>query len=286
MYKLEGLNNANIKLLKDIHFADEYKFKPNIKEVLNSNNLLKRILLWKNIKFLKVRDEYVGFIWFIKTDRTSYKINSIKVVDAFNSIEHYSLLLDAIKKNSTVSYYCREHEQEYINFLRLGFQKRRVILEMNKPLKGLETVSEESMLSFQNFIKNKDEKLRCEIQNQVFSDLSRAPINEEDIYFEQCQKYYINEGCIFISYQGTPVGYGQIITDNNKAYIVNFGILQEYRNKGFGKVLLKYLLNRCYLLNYKEIYLKCNEKNSNALNLYKSMGFMHCDTTYELYKIN
>jgi ribosomal protein S18 acetylase RimI-like enzyme len=286
MYKLEGLNNININLLKNIYITDEYKFKSNLKEILNSSNFLRRLLLWKNIKFLKVYDEYIGFIWFNKVDKNSYKINSMKLMGSYNSIEYYSMLLDVVKKNSIVFFYCRDSEPEYSVLTRLGFEKRRVILEMKKNLKGLELLSDNSLITFRNFEKNKDEKLRCKIQNHVFSDLSRAPINEEDIYYEQCQKYYIENGCIFINYKGKSVGYGQIISDNDKAYLVNFGILEEYRNKGLGKILLKHLLNQCYLLNYKEIYLKCNDENSAALNLYKTTGFIHCDTTFELYKIN
>lgn len=286
MYKLEGLNNINMNLIENLQVYDEYRWKYNLVRLFNSNNLLKRLMLWKNIKFLKVENEYVGFIWFDKLDRNRYKINSIKVMNNYNTAEYYNMLLSVIKRKSIITYNCASSEIEYYVLRNLGFEQRKTIIEMKTQLNGIYHLEADPKTSFFTFSKNKDERLRCVVQNKVFSDLSRYPINEGDIYFEENQKYYIDDGCIFIKYEEKVIGYGQIIVDNCKAYIVNFGILKEYRGKGFGKTLLKYLLNLSYNQNYKEIYLKCNENNIIALELYKSMGFVKNQTIYELYKIN
>lgn len=285
MYKWEGLNNTNINLIKNINISDEYDLQANLSSVLNSNNILKRFLLWRNIKFLKLKNQYVGFIWFNKLSNNRYKINSIFVMSEFKSLENYKALLGAIKKNSIATYFCKSSDIEYYIFKKLGFDKKRAIVEMKKTLKFFEEVECDLPISFYRFQKNKDEKLRCNVQNQIFSDLSRYPIDEEDVYFEENQKYYLNDGCIFIKHDESVAGYGQIIADKGKAYLVNFGILEKYRGKGLGKLLLNYLSNLCYNMGYKEIYLKCNESNSIALQLYETMGFIQWDLTYELYKI-
>lgn len=60
---------------------------------------------------------------------------------------------------------------------------------------------------------------------------------------------------------------------DNSSFICGFGILPDFRGKGYGKSALKEAL--C-LINGKNIYnieLDVECKNNTALNLYKSCGF-------------
>ncbi len=286
MYKWEGLNSQNINVIKNLFEPIEYETEESLFDLYNSNNLFKRILLWKNIKFLKINNEYIGFIWFTKIDKSIYRINSFKIISNYNNIEYYEMLLSILKKNSGVTCLCKKDDNEFSILTKLGFSKSKTIIEMKKAVVHKVPIINNPDVSFRIFEKNKDEKLRCKIQNSIFGDLSRAPLDEEDIYLEECQKYYYNDGCVFICHNRIPVGYGQIILDNGKALIVNFGILEGYRNKGLGRALLYYLLNLVSELNLKEVFLKCDSDNMNALKLYSDNGFQQYNTIYELYKIN
>jgi ribosomal protein S18 acetylase RimI-like enzyme len=61
--------------------------------------------------------------------------------------------------------------------------------------------------------------------------------------------------------------------DNNSAYICGFGILPEYRGKGYGRAALNETLKLINEKNICDIELDVACKNDRALNLYKSCGF-------------
>nr|WP_307906107.1 GNAT family N-acetyltransferase [Clostridium botulinum] len=56
-------------------------------------------------------------------------------------------------------------------------------------------------------------------------------------------------------------------------FIVNFGILQEHQNKGYGTLFLKYLLNLLYKKDKCFVKINVNPQNYKALTLYKRIGF-------------
>ncbi len=121
--------------------------------------------------------------------------------------------------------------------------------------------------------KDKDEKARCLLQNEIFKNDDRIPINIEDIYYDEAQEYYFDKGAIFIKFDNIPIGYGQIIIEDKVASIVNFGIIEKYRKKGYGKVFLRYLLNIAVDNEFSRVSLKVDSNNVVALNLYIALGF-------------
>ena len=60
---------------------------------------------------------------------------------------------------------------------------------------------------------------------------------------------------------------------DSTAYIFGFGILPEFRGKGYGRGALSAAMNVCHQRNFEEIELDVACKNRNALNLYTSCGF-------------
>lgn len=286
MYKWEGLNNYNVCYIEKFFHCDNIEIMDNLSSIISNTSFLKRFLLWKNIKFLKINNDYVGFIWFNKIEKNKYRINSMRLVSKYDSISNYEILLSIIKMDSSITCFCKDSDFEYNILQELGFKKKDTIMEMKKSLDNHPPLQSIQDVSFYRFTRNKDEKLRCNIQNLVFGDLCRPPISEEDILYEQRQSYYIEEGCIFIKFRNKTVGYGQIILDKNKIYIVNFGILKDFRRQGLGESLLGYLLDIAKTLYYNEVYLKCNLDNNKALNLYLSNGFTKTDLIHEMYKKN
>jgi ribosomal protein S18 acetylase RimI-like enzyme len=128
--------------------------------------------------------------------------------------------------------------------------------------------------SFVTLKRGKHEKIRCELQNSIFSNVERSPLTIQDIFMDEVQDYYVNDWCIFIKYNNCFVGYGQIIMNNNQPLIVNFGIRKEYRQRGLGDLLLTYLLNLLYDSGYREVKIKVNDDNTPAYELYRKKGFI------------
>ncbi|MCS4522610.1 GNAT family N-acetyltransferase [Clostridium botulinum] len=62
--------------------------------------------------------------------------------------------------------------------------------------------------------------------------------------------------------------------ENNIPFIVNFGILSNFRKEGYGKVLLNHILNKLKIKGFKKVMIRVSSENEIALNLYKSLGFL------------
>ncbi|MCS4470801.1 GNAT family N-acetyltransferase [Clostridium botulinum] len=67
--------------------------------------------------------------------------------------------------------------------------------------------------------------------------------------------------------------------ENNIPFIVNFGILSNFRKEGYGKVLLNHILNKLKIKGFKKVMIRVSSENEIALNLYKSLGFYHIKKT-------
>lgn len=127
---------------------------------------------------------------------------------------------------------------------------------------------------FKHLKEGQDEELRCEIQNSVFYDEDRVPLIEEDITSEECQEYYLKNFGVFIcNDEGQAIGYGQVIFSKGIYTIVNLGIVDDYRQQGYGELLVKYLIEFCYKKSIEKIYIRVEKNNSKALSLYNKIGF-------------
>jgi len=283
MYRLETLNNSNLNFINEFDITNEYK--EELIEICTNKNIFKKLLLGKNIKYIKSQQKYMGFLWYSKLQYQVYKIHCIKFIPEYSTFEYYKEVFKFF--NSCNSIIISENNNLNTTLLiELGFSVERAIIEMERDINSYEEQNNDENISFATFKEGKDEKHRCLIQNKVFDSANRQSINKEDIIYEKYQNYYIPEGCIFIKHKGVNVGYGQLIKKDSKIYIANFGILPEYRGKGYGKKLLKYIVNIAHDLGNSKIYLKCDKKNIKAVNLYIGEGFKTIDTYHEYKKDN
>lgn len=283
MYRLETLNNSNLNFINEFDITNEYK--EELIEICTNKNIFKKLLLGKNIKYIKSQQKYIGFLWYSKLQYQVYKIHCIKFIPEYSTFEYYKEVFKFF--NSCNSIIISENNNLNTTLLiELGFSVERAIIEMERDINSYEEQNNDENISFATFKEGKDEKHRCLIQNKVFDSANRQSINKEDIIYEKYQNYYIPEGCIFIKHKGVHVGYGQLIKKDSKIYIANFGILPEYRGKGYGKKLLKYIVNIAHDLGNSKIYLKCDKKNIEAVNLYIGEGFKTIDTYHEYKKDN
>ena len=63
------------------------------------------------------------------------------------------------------------------------------------------------------------------------------------------------------------------LNDSKKGSLGIF-VLKKYRNKGIGKILLKYLIQQASKEKLDKIYLNVFEENKAAYHLYKKVGFI------------
>ena len=131
----------------------------------------------------------------------------------------------------------------------------------------------EVKISIEKVVLKKDEELRCKLQNSIFSASTRAPLEIEDIKNDIEQDYYIEDLSLFLKVNDVAIGYGQIIYNRDMYTVVNFGIIKEFRNYGFGKILLNNLIQKAKNMNINELFIRVEETNYGALKLYNWIGF-------------
>ena len=238
------------------------------------SSFIGKFILRKQVYLIKSKENIVGYIWFtrINSDKKVLLINSLYLEKDYLLTE--SLDLSTILRSGTVVYYDGCLDSDCSKFMEnTGFLIKQGTYVLK--LKLISRLAEKcnNKASFIRFKRGKHEKLRCELQNSIFSSVERSPLTIQDILVDELQDYYVNDWCIFIKHDNIYAGYGQIILQNNVPLIVNFGIMEEHRNKGLGDLLLTHLLNLLYDSGYNEVKIKVNDDNIPAYELYKKKGF-------------
>jgi len=82
-----------------------------------------------------------------------------------------------------------------------------------------------------------------------------------------------------------PVGAFKIFVDKPKAYIYAFGVLPEYRRRGYGREILEETLSRLFAEGWTAVGLEVDADNAPAQALYRSVGF-HDVTVYGYYVLD
>lgn len=63
-------------------------------------------------------------------------------------------------------------------------------------------------------------------------------------------------------------------TDPESLELQRIYVLQEYQNRGYGSLLLRYAKHRAVELDFQHIWLGVWERNPDAIRLYERMGFV------------
>lgn len=272
MVQYEKLTNKNFSQLEILvnEFLSLNKYKINFIKYYLKSNLFKKSLLKNNLILILLDNEYIGYIWFDYNDIDTILINAAYIKDQYVNIIKFN---DIPKFNGKILIYQTYEDSLTTKLLSSNlFMRSKItkLLEYNIKTK----LNINCDVKFRKFTKNKDEFLRCEIQNSIFNDDSRTPLKPKDIRYEEKQLYYNENFCIFmLNSNNTEIGYGQIIFNNNIYTIVNFGIVNNYRNKGYGECLLNYLINLAHDNNISKIFIRVEEDNFKAINLYFKTGF-------------
>lgn len=300
MVLLERLSSNNFENFKNLNlerFSKE-NYDKNFFEYYENEKFFLKIFLKKFVKLFIYRKEVIGYIWYEIPVEMPVRVWSLYIKP-----EYIDLLSPEILKsfnNTILSYETCNDEDTNRMLINLGFKKVKPSLLMNIELSNYTKAVQVALLKnslehnsnvinslnnlYNGNIRNinittekvlldRDEELRCKIQNSVFSATTRIPLEVEDIQNDIEQDYYMEDLSLFIKLNNIAIGYGQIIFNSDMYTVVNFGILKEFRGYGFGKILLNELINAAKKMQINELFIRVEENNYSALKLYNWIGF-------------
>ena len=252
--------------ISKISFFEHFLLKkfPKIKEQISFD--------FFKYKYVKVKiNNKLLMVW--QLDRFDFDIsyiNKIYFLDKLNQKEE-----TIFKKNNinTLKFIYEVKDNNMNNLTSYGFYKKDANIIMTLNLKGKKFPLKHDNVSFRQFIKGKDDRLRCDIQNEVFYETDRIPLSPRDIAYEYNKNFFIEDMAKFITLNGEDIGYGQVLILDGNYTIANLGILKKYQGKGYGKELLSHILNLACENNLSEISIRVKESNEIAYNMYKKFGF-------------
>ena len=288
---LEKLTVNNMENFKKL-YCENFKLKSYNKDFFKcyeNQNFLVKFLYRKYIKLIKYNNIYIGYIWYENSYDNYVKVWALYIDPKYKEKLNINIL--SFFNNNYLAYEEIEREENDLILKTLGFVKNgytillsmntkdfdyktnNYILNYNREKLMTKLLSNKIDFSFRKFIKGKDEKLRCELQNDIFNKWNRMPLNVGDIYADMAQDYYLDEFSFLGVLNKTPIGYGQIIFNRNMYTIVNFGIISNFRSLGLGRIFLNEIINSAKVNKINDLYIRVDSENIAAINLYKSIGF-------------
>ena len=90
--------------------------------------------------------------------------------------------------------------------------------------------------------------------------------------------------CRVVTVNGAVTGYGVMSAGAGEAHILNLCIDGSSRCRGYGRMLLAYLLDRAAAAAMSEAYLEVRPSNSGAIRLYRGLGFEQVGTRRGYYQ--
>jgi len=246
----------------------------------NDLNFIQKHFIKRSVKLLKSNGTYTGYIWINNDSDNYYKIESINANENINLAQNLRTLIRSFAKKNIFFYECEKNDFNYKILKDLGFMKKQGAIEMCSMLENNFDFKIPESISIKKFKSNLDERKRCYLQNKIFKTDDRIPLSVQDIYFDESQEYYFEDGSYFIKLGNQEIGYGQLIMNNYVPTIVNFGILDEFRGHGYGKAFIKFFLRLAADKNLDNVFIKVDYSNKIAFNLYSSVGFKIYKETY------
>lgn len=130
-------------------------------------------------------------------------------------------------------------------------------------------------LVFRKMVISKEEPLRVKLQNNIFNNSSsgRRELTLLEVYNEESRSSFLKDMCYILEAEGKPSGYGQIIISEGEYYLVNFGVINECRNKGYGRHFLSKIIEDCRDKRIPRLSLCVDNNNLPAVKLYREIGF-------------
>lgn len=300
MVLLERLSSNNFENFKSLNLErfSQDSYDKNFFEYYENEKFFLKIFLKKFVKLFIYKKEVIGYIWYEIPVEIPVRVWSLYIKPQYIDLLTSDILNSF--NNTILSYETSDDKTNNLMLLKLGFNKIRpsVLMSMNLQTYNRKKQIDELInnlinnnnlltklnslynstitqlnISIEKVILNKDEELRCKIQNSIFSASTRIPLDVQDIENDIEQEYYIEDLSLFIKLNNIAIGYGQIIYTRDMHTVVNFGLINEFRGYGFGKLLLNNLIVSAKALNIDELFIRVEENNFSALKLYNWVGF-------------
>jgi ribosomal protein S18 acetylase RimI-like enzyme len=118
---------------------------------------------------------------------------------------------------------------------------------------------------------NENDVEETEQDNQEIVDQTEEMILPEEEEKRGMTSYLVEK-------DGQIIGKVNLQLTSKLGAIFGLGVLPEHRRKGYGRALLLMAIEKLKEANAQEIMLQVAAENSNALNLYKSCGFVETST--------
>lgn len=255
----------------------------NFFEVYDKASLPYKFIIKRKVLMIKdtVTDNYCGYIWFTHIRKNICRLNSIFLSSGYNKPDNYKEIINSFRRNNKIRYLCQKENNNFEILENCGFEKKDGTYEMKLILSNKFSYDTKDNIAFETLKVGSQESLRCKIQNEIFFSRARLPISKLDIIYDERQDYYFPEGSVFLKISNEYIGYGQIIIEMDIPVIVNFGIVKKYRNLGYARILLSYLLNLLIKKEYSEVVIRVKADNTHAVNLYSSFGFKIIKEVYK-----
>lgn len=246
-------------------------YQPDFYEYYKNKTIFQKFFIKKLVRLLVYNNEYIGYVWFDSYSRKSTRIKDMYVKPEYIKYVN-SNTFKIIKSNIII---CETFESDYsvelCRALDLDRYKNTELMILRNADNNSYTYKTDAI--FRPYIIKRDQKLRKNIQNIIFNSDGREPITTADIAYEEEQEYFIYDLCSFIKVQNNEIGYGQIIISRGTYSIVNLGIIENYRNKGYGHDLVIKLIELANKKGITELFIRVEESNNVAKKLYESLGF-------------
>ena len=250
----------------------------NLYDMYSRSSLFNKIQYRAGSRVITYQSKPVMIIW---SETRSFNVKIRSIIPLIDIEQLKNIPLDSVMEvfRDSLPQHLDIHQFEYVvirnkmndQILKLlDFEMRRGIKRMHLDMADI--IAPENAVTLKKF-KIEDIKARVDIQNRIFDNKYRLPINSADILIEISKKSYIPELSFFYLYGNQYIGYGQINRSENLFFLVNFGIIPEFRDKKLSKDFLLNLLEKGRSYGIKELYLDVNEQNIKAVGLYNSVGF-------------
>lgn len=266
-----NLNNFN-ELLNES--KDTSLFKYDFYDYYLKKSFIIKYFIRKNVKLLLNEGKYIGYIWFDFKSLKNLTINDLYVKKEYiNELNPY--ILKGFNSDFIVfEMYETTNNLEIVQSLNMKririshlMKHENLSISENKKSSNLKDIT------FVPYERNKHSKLRCAIQNKIFENENRSPLTVDDIYYDEGQDYFLDNMSFFLKVKDKYIGYGQIIFMRSMYMIVNFGILKEFRSKGYGNIFLNKLISNFKEKINSDIFIRVDSNNRIAKRLYEKSGF-------------
>ncbi|MBO5421101.1 MAG: GNAT family N-acetyltransferase [Clostridia bacterium] len=108
------------------------------------------------------------------------------------------------------------------------------------------------------------------MKTQPLAEIWRAEIASgiRLVYIYKINGEFIGEGALVLD-TGDP----DYTVSGKRVYVSRMIVKKEYRNRGIGSEILKFLIDKAKAMGYSEMTIGVDKDNTNALHLYRKFGF-------------